>query len=99
MHASPGRCGSFFRHTQFPQHRRWDGERSKTVSSLAQAEAQFDAMITCDQHIKYQQNRSVRKLAVVVLPTNDWPSIRRHAIEVLDTISSLKQGGFIELKW
>jgi hypothetical protein len=50
------------------------------------AEAQgFDALVTNDKNLSFQQNLRGRKLAIVVLPTNlgakswiarRWPSIR-----------------------
>jgi hypothetical protein len=36
---------------------------------LSAAEIEFDAIITTDQSIRYQQNLAGRRLAVVVLPT------------------------------
>ena len=40
---------------------------------LATAELhKFDVMITADQNIKYQQNLTRRKIALVVLGSNRW---------------------------
>src|SRR5437016_2450721 len=36
---------------------------------LNQAEASFDVLITTDQNLRYQQNLSGRRLAILVLPT------------------------------
>ena len=38
--------------------------------------AGFDVLITCDQNVLQQQNFTGRKLAVVVLSTNHWPTLR-----------------------
>ena len=43
----------------------------KNGALLSKAELQFDAFITTDQSMKYQQKVAGRKLAVLVLPTND----------------------------
>jgi hypothetical protein len=40
---------------------------------LSSAEAVFDALITTDQNLRYQQNLTGRRLAVLVLPTTSWP--------------------------
>jgi len=40
---------------------------------LAAAEADFDALITSDQNLRYQQNLTGRRLAILVLPTTSWP--------------------------
>jgi hypothetical protein len=36
---------------------------------LRAAEAQFDAFVTTDQNIRYQQNFSGNRLAILILPT------------------------------
>lgn len=36
---------------------------------LAAAESAFDLLITTDQNLRYQQNLSGRRLAILVLPT------------------------------
>ena len=66
---------------------------------LAAAEAQFDLLLTTDQNLRYQQNLSGRKLAILVLPTTSWPEIQKHTAEVTTCISSMKPGGFFELHW
>ena len=38
--------------------------------------AGFDALVTCDQNIVFQQNLVGRNIAVVVLSTNRWATIR-----------------------
>ncbi len=44
---------------------------------LAEAEAAgFDAIITTDQNIRYQQNLAGRNIGVVVLKTTNWLRIR-----------------------
>ena len=45
---------------------------------LDAAEAEFDALITTDQSLRYQQNLVDRRLAILVLPTNSWPRIQAH---------------------
>jgi hypothetical protein len=40
--------------------------------------AGFDVMVTADQNIRYLQNLSGRKLALVVLGLNIWPIVRAH---------------------
>ncbi len=66
---------------------------------LREAELLFDAFITTDQNLKYQQKVVGRKLAVLVLPTNDWATIRLKAEEVAVNVATLKPGDFVELNW
>ncbi len=71
----------------------------KNGDLLQAAETEFAAFLTSDQNLKYQQNIAGRKLAILVLPTNDWPAIRLHTDEIADTVSALKPGDFVELNW
>ncbi len=71
----------------------------KNGALLQAVEPQFDAFLTSDQNLKYQQNIAGRKLAILVLPTNDWPTIRLHADEIAAKVIALKPGDFLELYW
>jgi len=42
------------------------------------AEAAFDAFVTTDKNLRYQQNLAGRRLAILVLPTTSWPKIQVH---------------------
>ena len=44
---------------------------------LANAEVQFDALLTTDRNLKNQQKLSEVKLAILVLPTTSWPRLQR----------------------
>ena len=52
----------------------WGGLKNGDL--LREAEGQFEVFISTDQNLKYQQQVVGRKLAILVLPTNDWPTIR-----------------------
>lgn len=43
---------------------------------LAAERAGFDLLLTADKNLKYQQNLRARTLAIVVLGTNHWMTIR-----------------------
>ena len=73
--------------------------RLKNGALLQAAEPQFDAFLTSDQNLKYQQNIAGRKLAILVLPTNDWTTIRTKTDEIAAKVAGLKPGDFIELNW
>jgi hypothetical protein len=55
--------------------------------------------ISTDQNLKYQQQVMGRKLAILVLPTNDWPTIRSKGAEIAAKVATLKPGAFVELDW
>ncbi|MEK7674423.1 MAG: DUF5615 family PIN-like protein, partial [Verrucomicrobiota bacterium] len=67
----------------------------KNGALLREAEAQFDVLITTDQNLEYQQNVLGRKLGILVLPTNDWPTIRSNADAIAGKVATLKPGDFV----
>ena len=66
---------------------------------LAAAEKSFDAFITTDQNLRYQQNLAGRRLAILVLPTTSWPAIQKHTNQVADSVNALKPGDFVKLNF
>src|SRR5258706_12109532 len=42
---------------------------------LKAAESDFDALVTTDQNLRYQQNLTGRRIAILILPTTSWPKI------------------------
>lgn len=57
----------------------------------------FDVLITSDQNLKYQQNLSDRKLAIVVLPTNYLPTVLALAPKVAKALADIQPGDFVEI--
>ena len=57
--------------------------------------AGFEVMITCDQNIRYQQNLAGRRLALVVLTTNHWDTIRANSGGILPAIEQATAGSFV----
>jgi hypothetical protein len=61
---------------------------------LKAAEAHnFD--VPCDQNIRYQQDLSRRKLALVVLGSNIWPIVRNHRGEIRAAIEKSSPGSYL----
>jgi hypothetical protein len=59
----------------------------------------FHVLVTADQNIRYQQNLTKRKLAIVVLGSNIWPIVRSHGTEIAAGVSAAMPGSydFIEM--
>lgn len=65
---------------------------------LAQAEeAGFHVMITTDKGIPFQQNLVGRRLALIVIDTNDWTRIRHWRPLVLAALAKIAPGAVIEI--
>ena len=61
---------------------------------LRRAEEHFDVLITADRNLRYQQNLSGRKLAILVLPSNQVPLVTR-LVPVVETLLITIQPGAI----
>ena len=75
----------------------WGGLKNGDL--LRKAEGLFEVFISTDQNLKYQQQVLGRKLAILVLPTNDWPTIRSKGAEISEKVGKLKPRDFVELDW
>lgn len=61
---------------------------------LSLVEGAFDALVTTDQNLEYQQNLAGRRLAILVPPTTSWPKIQAHIAEIVGAIGRLRPGDF-----
>ena len=65
---------------------------------LKRAEAEdFDALITTDQNLRYQQNLSGRTISIVVLLTTSWPRIQKQADIIAGIVDNLQPGDYVEV--
>jgi len=79
------------------RNRGWD--RLTNGELLAEAErAGFDVFLTGDKNIRYQQNLTGRKLAIVVLSTPQWPLIRLHTAEIAAAVNAATPGSYTEIQ-
>ena len=64
---------------------------------LAAAEAAgFDLLVTTDQNLRYQQNLSARRIAILVLTVANWPALELHAAEVAAAVDAMPPGAYRE---
>ena len=54
----------------------------------------FAAFVTCDQNLVYQQNLKGRRLALVVLTTNNWNSLKKNIAPVIQAVDAAVPGSF-----
>lgn len=67
---------------------------------LRRAEASsFDVLVTADQNIRYQQNLSGRRLALVVLGSNIWPLLQDRSEAIAAAVNAARPGTceFVEI--
>ena len=57
------------------QQEGWGATKNGELLKLAEA-AGFNVLVTADKNLTYQQNMTDRKIALVVLPSNDWSLLK-----------------------
>ena len=71
--------------------RGWDTLANGVLLDQAE-EAGYEVLITTDQGIRYQQNMSNRRVAVVVLMNTAWPRISRRTEAIRNALEEIRPG-------
>jgi hypothetical protein len=74
----------------------WQGLENGLLLDAAE-NAGFDLLLTCDQNVRYQQNLTGRKLALVVLSSNHWPTLRRVAARIASAVDFVQTGQIVKV--
>jgi hypothetical protein len=65
---------------------------------LAEAErAGFDVLLTADKNMRYQQNLTGRRIALVILSTPQWPIVRMHLEKIRAAVNAATPGSYVEV--
>src|SRR4051812_46238203 len=88
----------------FPNHtvvtaksRGWDRLNNGALLRIAE-DASIDLLLTTDQRIRYQQNLTGRKIAIVVLAgTTKWSRVRLHLERVVAVVNAATPGSYAEV--
>jgi|SRR5271166_141540 len=65
----------------------WSRYQNSDLLNAAEADG-FDVLVTTDKNLRYQQNLTVRKIAIIVLLKQQWPDLRRHVHLVVAAIDA-----------
>lgn len=74
----------------------WQGLENGALLDAAE-QAGFDLLLTCDQNVRYQQNFAGRKLALVILSSNHWPTLRRIAARIARAVDFVQAGQIVRV--
>lgn len=78
---------------------REDGNTLENGELLEAAEqAGFDLFITTDKNLRYQQNLTARKIAIIILGSGRWTTIKLHLTAIADAVNSAAPRTFVEVK-
>jgi hypothetical protein len=76
--------------------RGWARLKNGELLSAAELDG-FEIFVTTDKNLRYQQDLSQRRIAIVVLSTTSWPRISRAAAQVRHAIGSCTTGDYVEV--
>jgi hypothetical protein len=66
---------------------------------LKQAESEgFEVLVTTDKNLRYQQNLTGRRIAIVVLGQGRWSLIKQHVAKVVSAVNVATPGSFAEVE-
>ena len=63
----------------------------------AAEDAGFEVFFTADKNLRYQQNLTGRKIALVVLGQSPWPLVQLYIPEIVEALNAAKEGSFVEI--
>jgi hypothetical protein len=58
----------------------------------------FELLIMCDTNMRYQQNLSTRRIAILELWTNHRPTLERHFDYIRENVETMKPGEYRRLE-
>ncbi len=57
----------------------------------------FSVLVTTDQNLRYQQNLTSRKIAIIALTTTSWPRIEREVERVVQAVDAAVPSSYLEV--
>jgi len=76
--------------------RGWDRISNGDLLKAAEV-AGFNLLLTTDKRIRYQQNLTSRKIAIVVLGNSTWRILRLHLDRVASAVNAAIPGSYAEV--
>ncbi len=71
----------------------WDGLKNGELLQTAE-DSGFEVFVTGDKNLSYQQNLKARRIAIVVLSAQEWPTISRSVAAISAAIDRAVSGSF-----
>ena len=76
--------------------RGWDRLSNGELLTIAEA-AGFELLLTTDKRIRYQQNLTNRRIAIVVLGNSTWRIVRRYLNRIDLAVNAATPGSYAEV--
>jgi hypothetical protein len=74
----------------------WKGTRNGQLLAAVES-AGFEAFITNDQRMEFEQNLLRRPFAILLLSTNHWPTMEPYAEKIASALQDCKPGSLTQI--
>jgi hypothetical protein len=81
-------------HVSTAQQMGWAGLGNGALLDLSE-QAGFDVLVVADKNLRYQQNFTTRRIAIVELWTNHRPSLEKEFPRIAAAVSTATSGAYI----
>jgi predicted nuclease of predicted toxin-antitoxin system len=71
----------------------WNGLKNGELLSAAET-AGFEVFVTGDKKLRYQQNLKERRIGIVLLSAQDWPTLKGKQAEISSAVDAALPGSF-----
>ncbi len=75
---------------------KWDRLRNGELLNAVET-AGFDVLVTTDKNMRYRQNLTDRRIAIIMLRKQQWPEWQAHVQVVVAAVNAAKPGTYIEV--
>jgi hypothetical protein len=76
--------------------RGWSTLQNGALLNVAE-QADFDLLISTDQSMRYQQNLSKRKIALLILLDTNWRQVRTKVDVICQAVDAIQPGDYVEV--
>jgi hypothetical protein len=60
-------------------------------------DAGYEVLLSTDKNIRYQQNLTNRRIALVILGNQQWPLVKLHPDKIAAVVDAARPGSFAEV--
>ena len=75
----------------------WDRMRNGELLAVAE-QAGYDALLTTDKNLRYQQNLKERQIAIIVIGHAQWPTLKPHVERIVEAVNVATPGSYSEVE-
>jgi hypothetical protein len=79
------------------RERGWDRLVNGDLLNEAEA-AGFEVFLTADKNLRYQQNLTGRKVAIVVIGNAQWRVLKKYVERVVSAVDAAKPGSYADVE-